>query len=344
MTSQDERAAMTRALAVAAVPGWRDVNPRVGAVVLDPDGRELAVGHHRGSGTPHAEGVALQLAGDAARGSTVVVTMEPCHQNRRTPACTGLLLDASVARVVYAVDDPNPCASGGAAVLRAAGVDVESGLLAAEATKLNEFWLFAMRHARPFVTWKFASTLDGRSAAADGTSRWITGPEARADVQTLRAQADTILVGTGTVREDDPWLVLRDAADRPLPRSRQPRRAVMGRTPVPSGARVLDAAAETVLLDTRDPAEAVSRLAALGARHVWLEGGPVLASAFIRAGLVDRCVAYVAPALLGAGPSAVGGLGVGSIEEIIRLPLVDVRQVGADVRLTLGGIPPKERS
>jgi diaminohydroxyphosphoribosylaminopyrimidine deaminase / 5-amino-6-(5-phosphoribosylamino)uracil reductase len=341
MATPAEHAAMRRALVAADIPGWRDVNPRVGAVVIDPGGAEIALGSHRGRGTPHAEAVALEFAGAQASGATVVVTLEPCNAGTRKPACTDLLLRAGVTRVVYAVHDPNPRMAGGAQALRAAGVDVEAGLLAAEATRLNEYWLFAMRTGRPFVSWKFATTLDGRSAAPDGTSKWITGEEARGDVQRLRATVDTVLVGTGTVREDDPWLILRDDQGKPLPRSVQPRRAVMGRTPIPPGSRVLDDAAETVVLDTREPGEALSQLRAMGCSHVLLEGGPIVAAGFLRAGLVDRYIAYVAPALLGAGLSTVADLGLNTIDEAVRLELADVTTVGCDVRLTLTRNRPK---
>jgi diaminohydroxyphosphoribosylaminopyrimidine deaminase/5-amino-6-(5-phosphoribosylamino)uracil reductase len=335
MATPVERNAMVRALTVADVPGWRDVNPRVGAVVLDPAGREVSIGYHRGTGTAHAEGMALELAGSRAHAATVVVTLEPCNAVSKTPACTELLVRAGVARVVYAAQDPNARMAGGADALRSAGVDVESGLLVDEAEKLNEYWFFAMRTGRPFVTWKFAATLDGRSAARDGTSRWITSEPARADVQRLRATADTILVGTGTVREDDPWLVLRVDDGKPLARGIQPRRAVMGRTPIPPGSRVLDEAAETLVLDTRDPREALSQLRALGSAHVLLEGGPIVASTFVRAGLVDRYVAYLAPAMLGAGLPVVADLGIDSIDDVLRLDLTDVATMGHDVRLTM---------
>ncbi len=335
MATKAEQHAMARALALAAVPGWRDPNPRVGAIVLDADSREVAASWHRGSGTAHAEDAALRLAAEAARGSTVVVTLEPCNAETATPACARLLVDAGVRRVVYAVDDPNPCACGGADRLRAAGLDVESGVLAAEAERLNEYWLFAMRRDRPYVTWKLATTLHGRSAAADGSSRWITGVDARRDVHRLRGTADTILVGTGTVLRDDPWLVLRDESEDPLSRGRQPRRAVMGLTPIPAAARVLDAAAETVMLETREPEQGLKELRRLGSQHVWLEGGPRLAAGFLHAGLVDRCIACVAPAFLGAGVAAVAGLGIETVDQIERFRLTDAERVGDDVRLTM---------
>ena len=335
-----EQAAMTRALALAASPGVPlGPNPRVGCVLLAEDGTTVAEGFHRGAGAPHAEADALARAGSAARGTTAVVTLEPCNHTGRTGPCARALADAGVVRVVYAQADTNPVATGGADALRAAGVDVEGGLLADQARALNREWTFAVESGRPFVTWKFATTLDGRSAAADGTSRWVSSAPARRDTHRLRALCDAILVGTGTVLVDDPQLTVRDEDDRDLPRDRQLLRAVMGLRDVPAGRRVLDDAADTVLLRTRDPGEALDDLFARDRQHVFLEGGPTVAAAFVRAGLVDEVVAYVAPMLLGAGRSAVGDLGIGTIADAVHLDVTDVTVLGegaeTNVRLTM---------
>lgn len=335
MASPTEVAAMRRALELAqaadAPPG---PNPRVGCVLLAPDGEVLAEGYGRGAGERHAEIDALRQAGARAEGATAVVTLEPCSHTGRTGPCADALRQAGVRRLVYAQPDRSPWATGGAAALRAAGVDVEGGVLIDEARAVNPVWTFAVDTGRPYVTWKFAATLDGRSAAADGSSRWITSPESRADVHLLRAQCDAILVGTGTVLADDPRLTVRDANDRPLDRSRQPLRAVMGLRDIPKGAAVNDATAETVRLTTRDPADGLSQLFARGCTHVWLEGGPTLAGAFWKVELVDRVVAYLAPALLGAGTAALGDAGVGTVDAAVRLEIIDVAMVGPDVRLT----------
>ena len=332
-----DAALMRRALNLAARGPEADPNPRVGAVVLDREGTVVGEGFHRGAGTPHAEVEALRAAGSRAAGGTAVVTLEPCNHQGRTGPCAGALVDAGVARVVFGQRDPNPVAAAGASTLRAAGVEVTGGLLADEAAALNRAWTFAVSHGRPMVTWKFAATLDGRSAAADGTSRWVTGPAARADVHDLRARCDAILVGTGTVLADDPQLTVR-RPDGSL-RDRQPLRVVMGERAVPEGARVLDASAETLLLPGRDPALALKALADKEIRHVWLEGGPTLAAAFVTAGLVDEVVAYLAPALLGAGPAAVGDLGIRTIDDAVRLVPRDVTTIGDDIRVvaTLAG-------
>jgi diaminohydroxyphosphoribosylaminopyrimidine deaminase/5-amino-6-(5-phosphoribosylamino)uracil reductase len=314
-------------------------NPRVGCVLLDPDGATLAEGRHEGAGTPHAEADALARAGDRARGATAVVTLEPCNHTGRTGPCAQALVDAGIARVVFAQADPNPVAAGGAESLRAAGVDVEGGLLADEARAVNRAWSFAVAAARPFVTWKLATTLDGRSAAADGTSRWVSSRPARRDTHRLRAECDAIMVGTGTVLVDDPQLTVRDDDDENLPRERQLLRVVMGTRALPATRRVLDDAAETVVLATRDPHEALAALYARDVRHLFLEGGPTLAAAFLGAGLVDEVVAYVAPMLLGAGLHAVGDLGIGTMADALHLDVVDVATLGSgaetNLRLTM---------
>jgi diaminohydroxyphosphoribosylaminopyrimidine deaminase / 5-amino-6-(5-phosphoribosylamino)uracil reductase len=343
MATEAEIAAMRRALSLAGDPANPiGPNPRVGAVILDSDGRVVGEGSHRGRGTPHAEVAALRaLRGDAARGATAVVTLEPCDHTGRTGPCSVALIDAGVVRVVFAQADLTPLAAGGAERLRAAGVDVEGGLLAEEAAALNPVWTFAQGNGRPFVTWKFAASLDGRSAAVDGTSRWVSGPESRRDTHRERALCDVVLVGTGTVLADNPRLTVRDADDRPLPPDAQPLRAVMGMRDLPAIAAVLDDAAETVVLRTREPADALAELFKLGRQHVWLEGGPMLAAAFVRARMVDRVIAYVAPMLLGGGRSAVGDLGIATISDAVRLEVVDVTRVGGDVRLTM---QPTERT
>lgn len=338
--SEVERSAMTRALALARTPGVPlGPNPRVGCVLLAPDGTTLAEGFHRGAGTPHAEVAALAEASAGARGTTAVVTLEPCDHTGRTGPCARALVEAGVARVVFAQPDPNPAAQGGTATLRRAGVDVEGGLLADLARSVNRTWTFAHEHRRPFLTWKLATTLDGRSAAADGSSRWVSSRPARRDVHRLRAASDAVLVGTGTALVDDPALTVRDEHDVDLPRDQQPLRAVMGRRAVPSTSRVRDDAGPTVVLATRDPHEALAGLFARERWHVLLEGGPTVAAAFLAAGLVDEVVAYLAPALLGAGPSAVGDLGIRTIGDALRLDVRDVATLGTgsdtNVRLTL---------
>ncbi len=324
--------AMRRALHLAATDGVpRGPNPRVGCVLLDPAGATIAEGYHRGAGTPHAEVDALAHAGSAARGATAVVTLEPCNHTGRTGPCVDALLGAGVRRVVFAQSDPNPLAAGGAGRLAAAGVEVLGGVLADEARAVNEPFTISATLGRPMVTWKVASTLDGRVAAADGTSRWITGEHARRQVHALRAEVDAVLVGTGTALADNPSLTVRDAHGAPA--ARQPLRVVMGARPIPPDAALRDGLAPLLVCTTHDPHQVLADLAARDVQHVLLEGGPTLAAAFVRAGLVDRVIWYLAPALLGAGPLAVGDLGLPTIGAALRLQVRGITQVGQDVRV-----------
>ncbi|MFE6838224.1 bifunctional diaminohydroxyphosphoribosylaminopyrimidine deaminase/5-amino-6-(5-phosphoribosylamino)uracil reductase RibD [Streptomyces sp. NPDC057705] len=345
--------AMRRAVELAARGlGSTSPNPVVGCVITDASGTVVGEGWHERAGGPHAEVNALRTAGDAARGGTAYVTLEPCNHTGRTGPCARALVEAGITRVVYAVSDPNPQASGGAATLRAAGVDTEAGFLEAEAEAGNTAWLTSVRLGRPHVTWKYAATLDGRSAAADGTSRWISSAESRADVHRLRAEADAVLVGGGTLRADDPHLAVRgvDGATQPL------RVALDTRAGLRPGARILDGSAPTLLVvaedaDTRhlpgvdllrlplqDGRVPVRRLLeelyARGVRSLLLEGGPTLAGAFVEAGAVDRVVGYLAPALLGAGPAAFGDAGITNISHALRLDITEAVRVGPDLRIT----------
>jgi diaminohydroxyphosphoribosylaminopyrimidine deaminase / 5-amino-6-(5-phosphoribosylamino)uracil reductase len=344
VASETEMAAMHRAVGLAARGlATTRPNPVVGALVLDHAGAVVGEGWHARAGAAHAEVLALAAAGERARGGTVVVTLEPCNHTGRTGPCARALIDAGVRRVVVAVDDPTEHARGGIATLRAAGVDVETGVLSAAAEAGNVRWLTAMRRGRPWVVWKVAATLDGRVAAPDGTSRWISSPESRADAHHLRATCDVIVAGVGTVLADDPALTVRDADDNPV--ADQPLRVVVdthGRTP--HDARVRDHAAKTWVATAAEvgagPSGCVDLTALLTALHVrghtaaLLEGGPRLAGAFLREGLVDEVVAYVAPTLLGDGRSALEGTGVETLADALALDIVDVRRVGPDIRIT----------
>ncbi|MFE5631078.1 bifunctional diaminohydroxyphosphoribosylaminopyrimidine deaminase/5-amino-6-(5-phosphoribosylamino)uracil reductase RibD [Streptomyces sp. NPDC056470] len=353
---------MRRAIALAARGlGSTSPNPVVGSVILDAYGEPAGEGYHQRAGGPHAEIHALRAAGERARGGTAYVTLEPCNHTGRTGPCAQALIEAGVRRVVYAVGDPNPQATGGADTLRAAGVEVGQGLLAQEAEAGNIAWLTSVRLGRPFVRWKYAATLDGRIAAADGTSRWITSSDSRADVHRLRAEADAVVVGSGTARTDDPHLAVRGVEG-----AVQPLRVVVDTeaSAVKPGARVLDDAARTVIAVADDvPPENTAHfpetwrlprapgggldipelLAALhgqGVRSVLLEGGPTLAGAFVAAGAVDQVVGYLAPVLLGAGANALAEAGISTITDALRLDVTETVHIGPDLRITA---TPKER-
>ena len=338
MVTEPEMQAMRRAIEVARAGPRTLPNPRVGCVLLRADGSEIAVGVHRGAGSPHAEVDALTQAGNDAKGATAVVTLEPCTHTGRTGPCTRALIDAGVARVVHAQIDPSAAAGGGAGVLKEAGIDVESGVLADEAEALNVEWTHAVTQGRPFVTWKYAATLDGLSAAPDGTSQWITSPESRRDVHAFRVEADAVVAGTGTVLADDPRLTARDTDDLPLPYDEQPLRVVVGETTIPPHYRVHDHVAPTLVLPTRDPGAVLDALAEREIRHVWLEGGPRLAGAFWNAGLIDRVIGYIAPALLGSGRAALEGQAT-TLADLRRISIEDLRRIGPDIRVI--GVPEK---
>ncbi|PIE27033.1 MAG: riboflavin biosynthesis protein RibD [Micrococcales bacterium] len=329
---------MRRAVLLAATPTVRPgTNPRVGCVLLDTAGRVLAEGVHRGAGTAHAEVEALEnlhRSGVCEPAHTAVVTLEPCIHTGRTPPCTDALLAAGIRRVVIGAPDPNPVAAGGAQRLRSAGVQVQSGVLADVCERVDEAWFHSVRTGRPHVTWKLAASVDGRVAAADGTSRWISGPASRRHGHELRRAADCVLVGTGTALADDCRLTVR-VDDAPLPPDQQPVRAVMGLRPLPAAAALLDGSAPTVELPTHDPAEALSALWDKGVRRVLVEGGPTVAGVFAAAGLIDRVVAYVAPVLLGAGPPALGPAGVHTLADAHRLQVREVHSLGPDVMIDL---------
>lgn len=332
MSETGYEASMRRALELAARGPARGVNPRVGCVVLDPAGRVIAEGWHEGAGTPHAECDALsRLSPEQARGCTVVVTLEPCNHTGLTGPCSERLIDAGVGRVVYAVADPGRVSGGGARRLEAAGIPTVSGVLAAEVTAFLYDWLTAARLGRPFVTLKWASSLDGRIAAADGTSRWITGEQARQRVHEQREASDAIAVGIGTVLADDPSLTARDDAGRLLPE--QPVPVVFGRRPLPRDAAVLRHPQPPILFAHHDLEAALAELRERGIRRLFVEGGPTLASAFVRAGLVDEYLVYLAPMLLGGGPTALDGIGVRTLGERRGLRLVSLRQLGQDLLL-----------
>ncbi len=353
--SAADHAHMARALQLAARGLCTTTpNPRVGCVIVK-DGRVVGEGWHERAGTPHAEIHALRQAGEAARGATVYVTLEPCAHHGRTPPCAEALVDAGVARVVAAMGDPNPLvAGGGIAILTLAGIAAEVGLMEAEARALNPGFVSRMTRGRPWVRLKTAATLDGKTALGNGASQWITGEAARADVQQLRARACAVLTGSGTVLADDPRMTVRD-----LDVGRQPLRVVVDsklRTPAdaaiqpalvaccraePSARAALERArAEVVELpgaDGRVDLHALLKLLAQrGVNEVHVEAGAALNGALLAAGLVDEWVAYVAPMAVGSDARGLfAHAALQSLADAARFRLTDVRQFGPDLRLTL---------
>ncbi len=297
-------------------------NPWVGAVVVTPDG-EVFDGATEPPGGRHAEIGALDAAGDRARGATLYSTLEPCVHTGRTAPCADAIVAAGVARVVYAIDDPDPQVSGRArAVLETGGVAVTGGVLAVEAAAQLAPYLTHRTTGRPYVVLKLAATLDGRIAAPDGTSRWITGADARADVHRLRAESDAILVGAGTVRADDPSLTVRDAdGDDPV-------RIVLGSAPP-------DARVRPCREMSGDLGDVLDELARDGIVQLMVEGGASVAAAFHHAGLVDRYVVYLAPALMGGddGVAIFAGAGASTMADVWGGRLASVAQLGGDVRI-----------
>jgi diaminohydroxyphosphoribosylaminopyrimidine deaminase/5-amino-6-(5-phosphoribosylamino)uracil reductase len=318
---------MDRALGLAAsVRGSTSPNPWVGCVLEAIDGR-VYEGATAPPGGPHAEAAALALAGTAAAGGTVWVTLEPCAHHGRTPPCVDALIEAQVRRVVVALEDPDGHVSGrGIERLRAAGVEVEVGLRAEQSRELLAPYLKHRTTGRPWVVLKLALSIDGRTAAPDGTSQWITGEEARADVHRLRAESDAVIVGAGTVRADDPSLTVRHVEGP------DPQRVVLGQ--VPAGAKVHPA-----LELTGKPDEILDELGARGVLQVLIEGGAMVAGDFHRAGLVDRYVLYIAPVLFGGddGRGLLAGPGAGTIADVWRGRIVSAERLGDDLRVELEG-------
>ena len=326
--------AMQRALALAANGPSTGVNPQVGCVLLDADGTIVAEGWHRGVGTPHAEVDALSKVSTgsttgAAAGLTAVVTLEPCNHTGHTGPCSVALIEAGIARVVFAVPDPSPTAGGGAQRLRDAGVEVIEGVLALEASEFQRKWLLSARLGRPFVTVKWASTLDGRAAASDGSSQWITGTASRQRVHEQREQADAILVGTGTVIADDPSLTARGDAGELM--EHQPLPVVIGERAIPGDAKLWEHPRGVLESGSRNLDEVLAWLFEQGIRRTFVEGGPTLASAFIAAGVVDEYAIYLAPKLLGGPRVAIGDIGIGSIGEARELQITAIEQLGDDL-------------
>jgi len=356
-----DQAYIERAIALAdRGRGMVSPNPLVGAVVVSSEGRVVGEGWHEGPGSPHAEVLALEAAGANARGSTLYTSLEPCNHHGRTPPCTAAVVRSGVARVVAAMRDPNPVVDGGGfEELRRSGVEVREGVLAEEAARQNEAFVKHVRTGLPFVVWKMAASLDGKVAARDGSSRWITGEAARADVHRLRAWSDAIVVGAGTALVDDPSLTVRE----PGYRGRSPLRVLVdARGRVPATGDLFDGEAPTLVATTElAPAERRAEWSEAGAevrvceaegdrvplgelvahlgkrdvQGVLLEGGPTLAFSAVEEGIVDKVVVYLAPKLIGGAdaPTVLGGRGFAPIAGAVRLRVRSFDRLGEDLRV-----------
>jgi diaminohydroxyphosphoribosylaminopyrimidine deaminase / 5-amino-6-(5-phosphoribosylamino)uracil reductase len=325
----DDAAAMARAIALGE-RGRRTAapNPWVGCVLVR-GGAVVGEGFHRAAGEPHAERHALRAAGERARGATAFVTLEPCSHQGRTPPCADALIAAGVARVVIGVLDPDVKVRGrGVARLRAADIEVTTGVAADVVARQLAPYLTHRRTGRPYVVLKLAASLDGRTAAPDGTSRWITGDEARTDAHRLRAESDAILVGAGTVRADDPTLTVRHV------RGRDPLRVVLGSAP--PGARI-----HPCLEVSGDLGGILDDLGARDVGQLLVEGGAGVAGAFHGAGLVDAYVLYLAPVLFGGAdaPGLFTGAGAATMADVWRGHIERVTPLGDDIRVDL--LPPR---
>ena len=325
-------AAMLRALELAALSPLYGENPQVGAVLINDAGEIVAEGWHKGAGTPHAEIDALKniaAKGISGSGLTAVVTLEPCNHTGKTGPCSQALIEAGVKKVVFGTYDPGKNEGGGRFTLEEAGIEVVSDILRDECVQLIAPWFTNKFEQRPYVVIKWAASIDGRTAAADGTSKWITGAEAREDVHARRATSQAIMVGTNTVALDDPELTARKP-DGSLYEN-QPLRVVVGERELNAASRVFNSDSVTVQFKTRDVGSVMQQLFDRGIRQVFVEGGAQLESALISAGFADEFLIYVAPKLIGGPATAIRDIEVSSMDQAVDLEFIETKKLGADI-------------
>ncbi len=322
----DRDSIMTRAIELSKNGlGLTFPNPIVGAVVVSASGEIIGEGFH--SGGAHAETIAIEDCirnGRPTQGSTIYVSLEPCNHIGKTPPCSKAIVEAGIARVFYAVADPNPIAQGGGQYLQQQSVEVIPHLLEAEAAFSNRAWLHKIANKRPYFNWKIASTFDGYSAAEDGTSKWITSDASRNSVQNLRAEADAILVGTGTALADNPSLI-------PSGDHRRPLRIVMGQRALPPTSNLLNSESKTILFSSRDIDVFINDVNALGINSILVEAGARLGTALLKAGCIDEITWFQAPTLFGAGQKVVGDLDVTTLSQRLDFTIAEVKRVGGDI-------------
>jgi diaminohydroxyphosphoribosylaminopyrimidine deaminase/5-amino-6-(5-phosphoribosylamino)uracil reductase len=318
---------MSRAIELASkVDLSRDINPTVGAVIVDASGTVVGEGWHNGSGTDHAEVMAIAQAGSKAVGATLYCTLEPCNAQGKTGPCAQAVIAAGISKVVIGQADPHQVMSGGIKTLQAAGIEVEVGLLKDSAIALNASWYFAQENNRPWVIWKTATTLDGFVAADDGSSKWITGEPARERVQEIRASVGAILTGTGTVLADDPLLTVRA-----LPGDQQPVRVIVGDRELPSTAQIFTGTNPAIRM-AGDLSKVIAELwQERGVHKVLVEAGSHVSQSLWSANLVDEVYWFQAPMILGSGKPAIGSFGVNTLANASRFPEYQVDRVGLDL-------------
>ena len=320
-------AAMARAIDCARLGlGKTFPNPIVGAVITSATGEIVSEGFHQGG--DHAEVIAINTAKEISTGSILYVSLEPCSHHGKTPPCVDAIINSGIKKVVYAVSDPNPIATGGAERLRAAGIEVESGIGEVQARLENRAWLTKMELGRPRITWKIASTMDGKVATSDGSSKWITGELARTDVAHMRSQFDAIITSTATVIADDPLMTSKGFGKNPV-------RIVMGTNEINAGAQIMDSSAETILIKSQNFKDLMAFANERGFNQVLIESGPTFGTALLREDLIDEIVLFQAPTLFGSGKSAIGGLGITNISERLDFEISDVEMIGSDLKITL---------
>ncbi len=300
-------------------------NPIVGAVIADADGTVISEAIHKGA--EHAEVLAIKNAKSIPTDATLFVTLEPCNHFGKTPPCTDAIISAGIKNVVFAVSDPNPVAAGGAQKLIAAGINVSFGVMADQASLSNRAWLTKIEKGRARFIWKIASTLDGKVAASDGSSKWITSNQSRKDVANLRAASDAILTSSKTVITDNPTLDSKGVGANPY-------RIVMGLSEIKSDSNIFNDLAKTKVISTRDISELINFVTTEGFNQVLVEAGPTFGSALLVAGLIDEIVIYLAPAILGSGLCSVADLGIKSIDKKLQLSLISQEVIDQDIKLT----------
>jgi diaminohydroxyphosphoribosylaminopyrimidine deaminase/5-amino-6-(5-phosphoribosylamino)uracil reductase len=326
----DQSALMSRADDLSKLGlGYTAPNPIVGCIIVDSKGHVIAEEFHNGGA--HAESKAINSLSAIPSDATLFTTLEPCNHHGKTEPCSDLIIKSGIKNVVFSITDSNPIAQGGSKKLRDAGVKVTGGVLTEKVEFTNRYWLQKIKTGRPYFTWKIAMTLDGKIAASDGTSKWITSMESRSEVSKLRAQADAVLIGTGTALADNPSLNSHN------PGTRQPLRIVMGKSEIPTNHKLNDDSAATHFLKSHEVSDLLDLLLELEVNHVLVESGPKLGTVLIKNGLIDEIAAYIAPSILGTGNSFVGDLDISTLSERIDYQIHSFAQLGNDLSVTLVG-------